>query len=190
MDPALLATLIAAVVTAGGWIANHALSTRADRRRKEHEARLAHVEKQLEQLYGPLVFLVEEGRSAFRDFCDTLGRPFVFAGDDSLTARELELWLFWVDHHFMPRNQAVQELLSAKAHLIVGDRIPDSYVAFIDHYNSWRVNHLRWKEQGVAYSWHAKANWPRQFDTDVLESFERLKSLQVQLAGLVRGVEA
>ncbi|WP_327351055.1 hypothetical protein [Streptomyces sp. NBC_01304] len=190
MDPALLATLIAAVVTAGGWLANHALATRADRRRKEHEARLAHVEKQLEQLYGPLVFLVQEGRSAFHDFCDTLGRSVVFEGDDSLTPEQLELWLFWVDHEFLPHNKAVQDLLSAKAHLIVGARIPDSFMAFIDYHNSWRVTHLRWKEQGVAYSWHAKANYPRQFEQDVIESFERLKNLQVQLAGLVRGIEA
>jgi hypothetical protein len=190
MDAALLAALIAAIVTVAGWIANHALTTRAERTRKRHEARLAYVERQLEQLYGPLLFLVEEGRSAFHDFCGTLGRNVVFTGEGSLTPDELQLWLFWVDHEFMPRNEAIQSLLSSKAHLIVGDRMPESYLQFVDHHNSWRISHARWKEEGVSYSWHAKTNWPRQFELDVIDSFARLKNTQAQLAGLVRGVEA
>ncbi|MFE6282681.1 hypothetical protein [Streptomyces sp. NPDC057877] len=190
MDSTFLAALIAAAVTAGGWIANHALAARADLRRRQAEARLTHVENQLEQLYGPLLFLVEEGRSAFHDFCDTLGRNYVFAAGRPLSPEEQDLWLFWVDHEFMPRNEAIQHLLSSKAHLIVGDRMPDSYLAFIDHHNSWRVTHLRWKEEGVPYSWHSKANWPKSFETEVIASFGRLKNLQIQLAGLVRGVEA
>ncbi|MET7696332.1 hypothetical protein [Streptomyces sp. NPDC005485] len=190
MDSTFLAALIAATVTVGGWMANHALSARADLRRRQAEARLTHVENQLEQLYGPLLFLVEEGRSAFRDFCDTLGRHYVFAAGRPLSPEDQELWLFWVDHAFMPRNEAIQNLLSAKTHLIVGDRMPDSYLAFIDHYNSWRVSHLRWKEEGVPYSWRSKANWPNSFETEVIESYGRLKDLQIQLAGLVRGVDA
>ncbi|MGP3950096.1 hypothetical protein [Streptomyces sp. 7N604] len=189
MDATFTATLIAAIVTAGGWLVNHALSGRADRRRKQYETRLAHVEKQLEQLYGPLLFLVQEGQSAFREFCDTLGQNVAF-DNNGLNPEQMDLWLFWVDNEFMPRNAAIQNLLSSQAHLVVGDRMPDSYLMFIDHYNSWRVTHLRWKEKGVPYSWHAKYNWPKQFDVDVIEAYGRLKNLQAQLAGLVRGIEA
>ncbi|MFF1658859.1 hypothetical protein [Streptomyces sp. NPDC058255] len=190
MDSTFLAALIAATVTAGGWITNHALSARSDLKRRQSEARLTYVENQLEQLYGPLLFLIEEGRSAFHDFCDTLGRNYVFVAGSPISQEERELWLFWVDHEFMPRNKAIQDLLSSRTHLIVGDRMPSSYLAFIEHHNSWRVTHLRWKEEGVPYSWHSKANWPRSFEADVIETYGRLKNLQVQLAGLVRGIEA
>ncbi|MFI6336286.1 hypothetical protein [Streptomyces sp. NPDC050535] len=190
MDSTSLAAVIAATVTAGGWLANHALSARADLKRRRTEARLTHVENQLEQLYGPLLFLVKEGRSAFDDFCDTLGHTPAFPPDGHLSSAERDLWLFWVDHEFMPRNKAIQDLLASKTHLLVGDRIPDSFLAFIDHYNSWRVTHQRWKEREVEYSWHSKAHWPLSFETEVVATYERLKNLQIHLAGLVRGMEA
>jgi hypothetical protein len=189
MDSTLLAALIAALATAVGWIVNSALSNRAELRRRRAEARLTHVEQQLEQLYGPLLFLVQEGRSAWQDFCDTLGRNVVFPNGRPLSEEEKALWLFWVDHEFMPRNEAIQSLLSSKTHLIAGDQMPDSFMAFIEHYNAWRVTHLRWKKDGVPYSWHSKVNWPMTFETDVIQSYERLKNLQIQMAGLVRGME-
>lgn len=189
MSSALLAALIAATVTATGWIVNSALGSRAEIGRRRAEARLKHVEQQLEQLYGPLLFLVREGRSAWQDFCDTLGRDVVFENGRPLTEEEKAIWLFWVDHEFMPRNAAIQSLLSSKTHLMAGDRMPDSFMAFIEHYNAWRVTHLRWKKDEVPYSWHSKVNWPMKFETDVIESYERLKNVQIQMAGLVRGME-
>jgi hypothetical protein len=67
--------------------------------------------------------------------------------------------------------------------------MPDSFMAFIEHYNAWRVTHLRWKQERAPYSWHSKVDWPMMFETDVIESYKRLKNLQIQMAGLVRGVE-
>ncbi len=188
MHPSLLAALIAATATAAGWIVTSALASRAERRRRRAEARLKHIEQQLEQLYGPLLFLVMEGRSAWEDFCKKFGREVIFSNYGQLAEEEKALWLFWVDHEFMPRNEAIQSLLSSKTHLIVGARMPDSFMAFIEHYNAWRVTHLRWKNEGVPYSWHSKVNWPMKFETDVIESYERLKNLQIQMADLVRGI--
>src|SRR3712207_8176185 len=31
-----------------------------------------------------------------------------------------------------------------------------SYRKFLDHHNNWKMQHLRWKEVSVAYSWHSK----------------------------------
>ncbi|WP_433919514.1 hypothetical protein OIE50_33650 [Streptomyces canus] len=185
VDTTFMAALLAAVVTAGGWLANHWLSGRAERTRRLYETSLAHVDKQLEELYGPLVFLVQEGRTAWRDFCDTLGREVVFEGPGALTEEEIDLWLFWVDNEFIPRNSAIQILLSSKAHLVVGNSMPDSHLAFIEHHASWRVAHLRWKDKGVAYRWHAKVNWPKQFETEVIETYKELKNRQAELAGHV-----
>ncbi|MEV7691681.1 hypothetical protein [Streptomyces bungoensis] len=44
MDSTFVAALIAATVTAIGWIVNHVLSARGDRRRRQAEARLTYVE--------------------------------------------------------------------------------------------------------------------------------------------------
>lgn len=187
MDTAVIVAVITAAVSIAGWFANHVLAARSERKRLRLTAQLAQVDKQLEELYGPLAFLVYEGRATFQDLLDTLGRDYVFADGRPLPQDELRLWLFWVDHDLMPRNAAIQELLSSKAHLIVGGDIPDSYLRFLDHYNSWRVTHERWKTEGIAYSWHSKMNWPLDFDHDVITSFRQLRRRHAELIGEVSG---
>ncbi|WP_405895095.1 hypothetical protein OG272_27070 [Streptomyces sp. NBC_00104] len=187
MDTTLIAAIVAASVSVTGWAINHVLSQAAERNRQRHQTRLAHVEKQLEQLYGPLFFLLHEGTSSFRDFCLTLGRNHVFAENDEISPEDLETWLFWVDNDFMPRNTAIQELLASNAHLIEGSRMPDSYIQFIDHHNSWHISHQRWKEQGVSYRWRARQNWPMAFERDVISTYEQLKKRQAELGGILSG---
>jgi hypothetical protein len=181
----LIVGIVAASVTAIGWLVNHLVTAANDRRKQHATAQLAHVERQLEKLYGPLLFLVHEGAASFRDLLGTLGRSYVFTADQPLSEQELELWLFWVDHDLFPRNAAIQGLLSAQAHLIVGDEIPSSYLAFIDHYNSWRITHLRWKAEKVPYGWSSRTTWPADFSTDVIATFARLKQEQARLSGIV-----
>ncbi|WP_052867428.1 hypothetical protein [Streptomyces niger] len=101
----------------------------------------------------------------------------------TLSGAQLDTWLFWVDNDLMPRNRAIQNLLAAKAHLIDAAHMPASYLAFLDHHNSWHVSHLRWKEEGVPYRWHSRTPWPEEFACDVITAFENLKQRQEELAG-------
>jgi hypothetical protein len=185
MQQALIVAAIAAAVTAFGWLVNYALSTRAERHRQALAARLLHVERQLERLYGPLVFLIHEGRASISDLLGTLGRSYIFKDQHNISDEDLGLWLFWVDNDLMPRNAAIEALLSTQSHLIVGNNMPSSYLAFIQHYNAWRISHLRWKKEQVGYSWHSKNNWPHSFEPDVIEVFELLKREQAALLGAV-----
>ena len=185
MGTAAITTAFAAVLTAAGWLVTHILSVRAEREKQRAIGHLSFVEKQLEGLYGPLVLLVLEGRSTFRDLLSNLGRGYVFSGTQPLSKEDLSLWLFWVDNDFMPRNQRIQELLAGKSHLIHGNEIPESYLTFLDHYNSWQITHKRYKEEGVPYQWHSKANWPKQFEDDIICTFRELKETQAKLIGLI-----
>ena len=180
METSIIIALVAGGVTAIGWLANHWLSGRREEGRRRVEAQLKFVERQIEELYGPLVFLIYEGRRTFADLLDTLGQNFVFPlpGEE-----ELGTWLFWAEAEFLPRNEKIKSLLMLKSHLIEGPRFPQSYVTFLDHANSWAINHLRWKEQGVEYSWHSKINWPYEFETEIIATFEKLKSLHSSLVG-------
>ena len=187
MQPAITVAVIAATVSAIGWIVNYVLSSRSEKERGRLIARLSHIERQLELLYGPLAFLVYEGRRSFLDLLDTLGRKSVFRGNDELPQDELELWLFWVDHEFIPRNIAIKDLLSKHTHLVVGDNLPPSYIRFLDHHNSWYVEHQRWKERQVPYSWHSKFNWPQEFEGEVISAFEHLMKEHAKLVGIIGG---
>ncbi|MET8680936.1 hypothetical protein ABZW18_25990 [Streptomyces sp. NPDC004647] len=184
MDSTITVAVIAGSVSAVGWLVNHALSGRAERKRARHQAALTHVERQLEELYGPLLFLMHEGESSFSDFTQTVGGHAVFV-NEQIEPDNLQPWLFWVDNDFMPRNRAIQTLLSTKAHLIDASRMPASYLQFLDHHNSWHVSHLRWKEDGVPYRWHSRTGWPRDFQSDVIATYERLKRYQKEISGIL-----
>lgn len=50
-----------------------------------------------------------------------LDTPFLIEGAGALSEDEVKLWLFWVEHDFMPRNEKIQQPLMTKARLIEGD---------------------------------------------------------------------
>src|ERR1700733_7516482 len=56
----LLVALIAAFVTAGGWITTHHLTKRKEDRVRRIENNLKHLERQIEEFYGPLFCLVNQ----------------------------------------------------------------------------------------------------------------------------------
>jgi hypothetical protein len=187
----LWVAVLAALVTAVGWVINHRLTERREREAKQLEAALKYTERQLEELYGPLAFLLLESRRTFRDLLDSLGRNYVFTEGEDLPESELQTWLFWAENDAMPRNERIKQLLIQKTHLIEGEWFPDSYVDFLDHHNSWMINHLRWQRERVPYSFHSKINWPQQFAVEVLATFQAIKRrhagylrLQAKAAGL------
>ncbi len=175
MTPEVQVAIVAGAVTALGWLVVHTLQVRAARVGHARESLLAHTERQLEELYGPLAFLIYEGRQTFNDLLKSLGRTYVFVEGKPLPENELKTWLFWADHDFLPRNARIKALLTAKTHLIDGEVMPESFVAFLNHCNSWHINHLRWEEERVEYSWHSAVAWPDDFERDVIDSFTRLK---------------
>jgi hypothetical protein len=162
---------------------NHVLSERANRRRQHLQEQLAYTTQQIEELYGPLAFLIIEGQRVFKDLLESLGRNYVFLDDQPLPPDELKTWMFWLEQSFLPRNQEIRRLLSAKTHLIEGSSMPRSFVTFLEHYSSWDIRHWRWTAEQVEYSWHSSINWPTDFSNDVLETFRLLKDRHARLVG-------
>lgn len=61
METPLLKVIITASVTLLGWVVNHILAERRDRANHRLASSLRFVERQLEELYGPLAFLILKG---------------------------------------------------------------------------------------------------------------------------------
>jgi hypothetical protein len=186
MDITWAIAILGAVVTALGWLATHSLSTSAENRRQQLISRVEFTKQQLEELYGPLAFLLLEGRQTFHALEVVLGRDHLKDEDvASFSEPELEAWRFWIDADFFPRNEEIKKLLAKKTHLIEGSEVPKSYLTFLDHHNSWKINHERQLQKGIAYGWHSKINWPDQFEEDVLSTFNELKKRQATLIGMI-----
>jgi hypothetical protein len=207
VDVALLVAIIGAIITGLGWLVQSALDRRrqhqqvqADRdlnalrlaaedRLRRDSARLSQVTAQLQELYGPLVCLMYEGREGWDDLLRALGHPYLNIGGRGPDDPEVETWLFWAEHLFLPANERIMELLTTKMHLVEGPEIPDSYVSFIQHHQSWAIRHARWSEAGVPYDWHSPVVWPIDFEVEIHRTFATLKSRQEGLIASVTETE-
>ena len=181
MDLKITIAIIAGTVTAAGWLTNHVLSERALRLRQRIQSQLEHTTQQLEELYGPLAVHIIEGKRAYTDLLETLGRESVFRDSDPLPTEDLDAWMFWLEHSLLPRNRAIRDLLVAKIHLIEGALMPSSYVTFLQHVSSWEIKHSRWKDEGVEYGWQPSVDWPENFSAEILESFDHIKARHAHL---------
>jgi hypothetical protein len=191
MDVTLLIAVIGAFVTALGWLVTYLLTDAFEKHRRRLMYQTKFIRQQLNELYGPLAFLLLEGRQTFQALVDTLGRKHLIDSDvDSFSEQELKAWLFWVDADFFPRNEKIKQLLAKRTHLIEGAEVPPSYLIFLDHYNSWKISHERWIKEGIAYGWHSKINWPDQFEKDVLATFQELKQRHARLMGLMENTRS
>lgn len=183
MDTTILLAILAAAVTAFGWMANYVLSGRDERRRKQLDASQGYLESQLQEFYGPLAFLIQESRRSHQDLLETLGRDSVFVKGQELTDDELKVWLFWVENDIFPRNDKIHDLLTGKTHLIEGDQVPQSYLDFLEHHISWKINHLRWQRENVKYPWRSRRHYPDEFEEHVLATFQKLKDKHARILG-------
>jgi hypothetical protein len=183
MNTALIVAILGAVVTALGWLITNILSTSTERRHQRLIAQVEFTRQQLEELYGPLAFLVLEGEQSERDLREIIGSDLW--DNDPIEEDKLKTWLFWVENDFFPRHQKIVALLSSKTHLIEGESISKSFLAFVSHSHSWKIKHERWQKQGIAYSWHSKVRYPLGFNKEVLSTFEYLKKHHSILIGKI-----
>lgn len=185
MDTALTIALIGAAVSVIGWFINYVFTTVTERNKQKLTSKLEFTQRQLEELYGPLVFLVLEGRRSYSDLLEKLGRNFVFFENEPLPENDLAIWLFWTEHDFFPRNEKIKQIIEGKTHLIDSQKVPESWLVFLDHYNSWKIGHLMWEKLGNKYDWHSKVNWPVEFEGDVIKTFNAIKQRHSKLIGKI-----
>lgn len=176
----IIPTAVTTAFAAIGWIVNHILSEYRDRRNQQLAASLKYTERQLEELYGPLAFLVWEGRQTMKDLILVLERMrqqkvvsiFPLANES-----EWKLWLFWLENDLLPRNDKIQQLLMSKTHLLEGATMPESYVRFLNYHNCWKINYLRWKKEEIyEYLENLKIEFPVAFEEDIIAIFKFLKN--------------
>ena len=183
MNTALIVALLGAIITALGWLITNILSTSTERRHQRLIAQVEFARQQLEELYGPLAFLVLEGEQSERDLREIIGDD-IFENEE-IEEDALKTWLFWVENDFFPRHQKIVGLLSSKTHLIEGESIPKSFLAFLSHSHSWKIIHERWQKQGIEYAWYSKVRYPLKFNKEVLSTFEYLKKHHSILIGKI-----
>jgi hypothetical protein len=145
MSNALIAAITAILVAVVAASLSYAHARRLQRR----QARLARLNAQLEELYGPLYATLEASRIAYRRLLDRLrpGQSSLF-DPDAPPPNEEELRIFrqWVEVVSHPRATRAYELIINKAHLLVEDEMPGCLLQFLAHKAGYDVLTQRWKD--------------------------------------------
>jgi hypothetical protein len=144
---------------------------------------LGRIERQLSELYRPLVALVEESRVSHIEFKKKEGRQEVLPTDRTLTDEEMKRWIDQIEKVIFPRNEKMCSLIRSKKDLVDGP-LPASWQALLDHQDGWREEHTKWRKENEPYPFHARAGFPRTLERELKES---IKTLEERLAALKKG---
>ena len=145
------------------------------------QQRLARLNLQLGEFYGPLFSLVEVGEAAWRQFRKDFrpGISYLFA-DGELTDEEHKKWVQWMRVVFMPTNRRMYDLIVNKSHLLVEPQMPQCMVDFCAHVATYEVILAQW-DAGDESQVGSALPWPLEFRPYVREMFRTLKQRQLAL---------
>lgn len=131
------------------------------------------LDRQLDELYRPLLVLVQESHASVQDFMKTkLGRDWIFPLENE---KEVALWLEKAEGDLMPRNERMCELIRSKRDLVDGPDLPGTWKALLEHQDGWRALHEKWKRDHVAYSWHSPTSFPKRLETELEAAIQSLE---------------
>jgi hypothetical protein len=135
---------------------------------------IARIDRQLNELYRPLVALVEESRLARDAFLKKEGRQQPLPTDRTLTDEEMKRYIDQIEKNVFPRNEKMCALIRSKRTLSEGPE-PASWQALLDHQDGWREDHEKWRKEGVAYPFHARSAFPRSLERELRASIADLE---------------
>lgn len=172
MPTEITVALIGAVIAAIGWLVLHALSRIQDDRRRSLEKHLAYIERQIEELYGPLFNLVHQVFLA-----NSVQEAILAArspdGNARLTQENAQrVQSHFHDQYFHRLHSAINDVLRSKLHLVHGSRVPPSFSEYMRHALQEREQFRLWREQNVDTSFVEGVPWPDNFYDDIESGFE------------------
>ncbi|WP_393097833.1 hypothetical protein [Streptomyces sp. LN325] len=153
------------------------LGQRAQIRQERREARLARVNSQLRELYGPMNTLVQTNEQIW----EALRATFLPPRDQREASAGSNEWTLWRNQALMPTNRKLRDLIIDHADLINESEFPQPLRDFCAHVLSLEVE-ISSEPEGLA----RRALIPHpgdEFVHYVRTSFDQLKARQQELLG-------
>ncbi|KOU53084.1 hypothetical protein ADK54_05665, partial [Streptomyces sp. WM6378] len=103
----------AVVVTVTAGFAGYLVTYLNSLRLTQRQERLARVNRQLSEFYGPLLALVEVNSRLYHAFSEQYPRP---EGREPLSHQdERAEWRLWITTVFLPTHRAIRDLVNTRA---------------------------------------------------------------------------
>jgi hypothetical protein len=172
----LIVTILLALI---GYLATYFNNLRI----AERKDRLDRINRQLSELYGPLLALVYSSESSwkvFRSRCRP-GMSF-FGGEPPPSEAELAAWRLWMTEVFMPLNLQMEKVVTEHADLLDEVEMPQSFLDLCAHISSYKAVLKKW-EMGDFSEHKAVIKFPKEILEYTTETYQQLKFEQTKLLG-------
>ncbi|MDX3246584.1 hypothetical protein [Streptomyces sp. ME18-1-4] len=178
--------MVAVVVTIGLAFVGYVVTYLNGLRLSQRHERLARVNRQLSDFYGPLFALTEANSRVFGAFMEGNARAdgrSPFAHETPPTEAELAEWRLWVTTVFLPNIQAMRDLVIKHADLLSDADMPPLLLQLCAHVSGYEITAARWA-QG-SYDQHLSVvSFPsEEIAAYARQGFARLKREQARLLG-------
>lgn len=180
----------AVIVTVGLAVAGYLATYVNGVRLAQRQARLARVNVQLSEFYGPLFAIMEANSRIYDSFSERYARPDgrdPFDHDVPPTEGELAQWRTWATTVFIPNIQAMRDVVVGKADLLIEQEMPPALLQLCAHVSGYEITAARWA-QGDYEEHLSGIPFPgRELQEYTRERFTRLKNEQAALLGRAAG---
>lgn len=155
----------------------------------QRQERLARVNRQLSEFYGPLLALTEINSRVYRAFGERHPRPDGRSplqhgpAEMPLTEAESAEWRLWVTKVFLPNHRAMRDVLVTKADLLAEPHMPPILLEVYSHATWHEIAVTRWEQGDLALEQPARPFPAGEIRRYVREGFDRLKQEQAALLG-------
>ncbi|MFE0105255.1 hypothetical protein [Streptomyces sp. NPDC059009] len=155
----------------------------------QRQERLARINRQLSELYGPLLALTEINSRVYGAFSDRHPRPdgrspLQHAPDETpLTDEELAEWRLWLTKVFLPNHQAMRDVLVTKADLLREPHMPPVLLEVYAHASWDELTAARWDQGDLTLEQPPEPFPMTEMRRYVRDNFDQLKQEQAALLG-------
>jgi hypothetical protein len=149
----------------------------------ERKDRLDRINRQLSELYGPLLALIYSSQASWEVF-RTRHRPNIsfFKGDPPPSEADLAAWRLWMSEVFMPLNLQMEKVITEHADLLDELEMPQCFLDLCAHVSSYKAVLKKW-EMGDFSEHKAVIKFPKEILEYTTKTYQQLKFEQTKLLG-------
>jgi hypothetical protein len=172
LSVSVIAALIQASVTMRGW----SVTRRREQEQLERDAELRHLERQIEELYGPLLGLVRQRQTVYEVVKKLV--PVTEGGGPNMGNFEAKHWPRWnalAEDYLIPIQREMSTLLWGKIYLLKSGMLPESFNDFIANASQFECLYRVAARTSITSSDVPGKPWPEGFEGEVAHTLDELK---------------
>ena len=165
--PVLAAVIAGSATILGGLLINFYIRRNEDKT-KRLQIKLEFLNKQIEELYGPLYSLIQ----LIINYWD-VQQKIISREGLSLESKE-QIIKFFRERYFFPLHNQIRKLIKNKFNLIEGIELPKSFWIYLQHSTLETTQITILKELNIDTQHLKEIPWPKEFEKDIKQTLDLL----------------